>query len=210
MKSKERRGEHVKRDDFEIRSAAFSVVDDRAGETGDAPGLVIEGYAVVFDSPAEIGDIHNGGFIEEIAPTAFDGIDLMRADVPLKVEHGESPIILARTRNKSLQLSTDAHGLKIRAQLLKCEAAWIERIRSGLYSSMSFAFSVDRDGEEISQHDGVMHRRITKFSRLWDVSIVAVPAYGSTEICARSAQRAQEWAAERHAARIAAMVARWA
>ena len=200
----------MKKDDFEIRSAAFNVVEDRAGEAGDASGLVIEGYAVVFDSPAEIGDIHGGGFIEEIAPTAFDGIDLARADVPLKVEHGESPVILARTRNKSLQLVADSHGLKIRAQLLKCDAAWIERIKSGLYSSMSFAFIVDRDGEEISQRNGVMYRRIKKVSRLWDVSIVAVPAYASTELCARSAQRAQEWATERHAAEIAAMVAQWA
>lgn len=201
----------MKRDDFEIRSAAFNVVEDRAGEAGDGSGLVIEGYAVVFDSPTEIGDINNGngGFVEEIAPIAFDGIDLARADVPLKVEHGESPIILARTRNKSLQLSTDAHGLKIRARLLNCDADWIERIRSGLYDKMSFAFSVDREGEEISQQDGVMHRRITKFSRLWDVSIVAVPAYDATTLCARSAQRAQEWLTERHKAEIAAMLVRW-
>lgn len=200
----------MKRDDFEIRSSGFNVVEDRAGEAGDGSGLVIEGYAVVFDSPAEIGDIHGGGFVEEVAPTAFDGVNLARADVPLKVEHGESPVILARTRNKSLQLSTDAHGLKIRAELLKCDSGWIERIRSGLYDKMSFAFSVDRDGEEISQRNGVMYRRITKVSRLVDVSIVAAPAYDSTELCARSAQRAQEWATERRAAEIAAMVARWA
>lgn len=200
------------RNDFEIRSGQpFTIVEDRAEAGQDDSGLVIEGLAAVFDSPAEIGDIHNGGFVETIDKHAFDGLALNEIDVPLTIEHGEAPIILARVRNKSLKLLTDEKGLHSRARLLQCDADWIERIKSGLYSQMSFAFSVARDGEEIrTDADGITHRRITKIDRLFDVSIVARPAYDSTELCARSAARAAEWATERRKKEeTAAIIARW-
>ena len=72
--------------------------------------MVVEGYAVVFDSPA------THGFTEIIDRNAFNGCDMK--DVPLRYNHTDNFLILARTRNNSLQLIVDDKGLKIRATLL--------------------------------------------------------------------------------------------
>ena len=106
--------------------------------------------------------------------------------------------ILARTRNNSLQLSIDSKGLKIRAELLDTQDArdMYKRIKSGLISSMSFAFSVRQDGEQISSRNGVPVRRITGFERLFDCSVVDVPAYEAATVCARSLELAEGWRSE--------------
>ena len=65
--------------------------------------MVVEGYAVVFDSPA------THGFTEIIDKNAFDGCDMK--DVCLKYNHLDSHLILARTRNGSLRTQIDDKGL---------------------------------------------------------------------------------------------------
>ena len=75
-------------------------------------GLIIEGYAAIYDDVADIG----GMFKETIARGAFDSADMR--DVPLKYNHVDNVPILARTRNKSLSLIADDNGLRIRAELL--------------------------------------------------------------------------------------------
>ena len=69
--------------------------------------MIVEGYAVVFNSPA------THGFTEIIDKDAFNGCDMK--DVCLKYNHDDSHLILARTRNKSLSLTIDDKGLFIRA-----------------------------------------------------------------------------------------------
>ena len=59
-------------------------------------GLIIEGYAAVFNVRANIG----GWFEETIDKGAFDGADMR--DVPMKYNHSDVVPILARTRNNSL------------------------------------------------------------------------------------------------------------
>ena len=76
----------------------------------DSEKMIVEGYAVVFDSPA------THGFTEIIDRNAFNGCDMK--DVPLKYNHDDSHLILARTRNNSLSLSIDDKGLLIRAELI--------------------------------------------------------------------------------------------
>ena len=56
--------------------------------------MIVEGYAVVFDSPA------THGFTEVIDRNAFNECDMR--DVPLKYNHSDNFLILARTRNNSL------------------------------------------------------------------------------------------------------------
>ena len=90
------------KDRKEVRflSENFRAVDNTDND------MIIEGYAVVFDKPA------THGFTEVIKNTAFNKCDM--SDVPLKYNHNNSHLILARTRNKSLQLIIDEVGLKIR------------------------------------------------------------------------------------------------
>ena len=60
--------------------------------------MEIKGYAAVFNSP-ETYD-----YTEVIAPTAFDDADM--SDVVLRYNHNDNFMVLARTRNKSLNLET--------------------------------------------------------------------------------------------------------
>lgn len=143
-------------------------------------GLIIEGYAAVYDTYADIG----GMFTETIEKGAFNGADLR--DVPLKYNHSDNVPILARTRNKSLILIPDEKGLKIHAELLDTTDGvdMYKRIKAGLIDKMSFAFSIPEGGDRWEQ--GGKFRRIDRFDRIFDVSVVDTPAYDDTSIYARS------------------------
>lgn len=145
-------------------------------------GLIIEGYAAVYDETADIG----GMFNETIARGAFDSADMR--DVPLKYNHVDNVPILARTRNKSLVLMPDEKGLKIRAELLDTTDGvdMYKRIKAGLIDKMSFAFTIADGGETWERKDGAKFRTITKFDKIFDVSVVDSPAYENTSIFARS------------------------
>ena len=145
-------------------------------------GLIIEGYAAIYDDVADIG----GMFKETIARGAFDSADMR--DVPLKYNHVDNVPILARTRNKSLALIADDKGLRIRAELLDTTDGvdMYKRIKAGLIDKMSFAFTIAKGGDEWTRKDGGKFRTITRFDRIFDVSVVDMPAYENTSIFARS------------------------
>ena len=170
----------------------FGLVEARAAEDGEK--LILEGYAVVFGSETAIGDPENGhGFYESVDRYAFDAADM--SDVCCKYNHNDSMTILARTRNKSLTLSVDDRGLKVHIELqgnVQAHRDAYNMVQSGLLDKMSFAFSLPYDadwnclGHRVEMVNGVKHRTITKIDRLFDVSIVDVPAYSDTSIFARS------------------------
>lgn len=145
--------------------------------------MILEGYAIVFNQETMIGD-EDYGFIEEVDRNALSESSMK--DVPMKYNHMDSHLIIARTKNKSLQLSVDNTGLKVRAELLDTTSNQdiYKMVRSGLLDKMSFAFTVE---EQIWNREGkVPKRTITKIDRLYDVSVVDTPAYDSTSIHARS------------------------
>jgi len=145
--------------------------------------MILEGYALVFNNETLIGD-EEYGFLEEIDSRALS--ETKMKDVPMKYNHMDSFLILARTRNQSLQLSVDSQGLKVRAELLDTNTNQdiYKMVRSGLLDKMSFAFTVD---EQLWNREGrIPKRTITKIERLYDVSVVDTPAYDATSIYARS------------------------
>jgi HK97 family phage prohead protease len=149
----------------------------------DEGKMILEGYALVFNQETLIGD-ETYGFIEEIAPGALT--ETKMKDVPMKYNHVDSFLIIARTKNQSLQLSVDSIGLKVRAELLDTNTNQdiYKMVRSGLLDKMSFAFSVD---EQVWNREGdIPKRTVTKIERLYDVSVVDTPAYDTTSIHARS------------------------
>ena len=170
----------------------FGLVEARAAEENEK--LILEGYAVIFDSETAIGDPENGwGFYESVDRSAFDEADM--SDVCCKYNHNDSMTILARTRNKSLTLTVDGKGLHTRIELqgnVQAHRDAYNMVQSGLLDKMSFAFSLPYDadcnclGQRVEMVNGVKHRTITKIDRLYDVSIVDVPAYDDTSIFARS------------------------
>jgi HK97 family phage prohead protease len=145
--------------------------------------MILEGYALVFNNETLIGD-EEYGFLEEIDSRALS--ETKMKDVPMKYNHMDSFLIIARTKNQSLSLTVDSIGLKVRAELLDTNTNQdiYKMVRSGLLDKMSFAFTVD---EQVWNREGRIPKRIiTKIERLYDVSVVDTPAYDATSIYARS------------------------
>ena len=152
----------------------------------------IEGYGSVFNERS----LDLGGFVEMIAPGAFDGV-IERSDVKCYLDHNPEKGILARSRNGkgSLSLVVDEKGLRYEfdAPHTNLGDEVVEGLKRGDYSQSSFAFTVD-DEVWTKEADGSYLRTITKIGGLYDVSIVANPAYEGTSVALRSldAFKAQE------------------
>ena len=146
--------------------------------------MIIEGYPVVFDQETYI-DCGFDGWYEKVDRNAFAKADM--SDVCLKYNHNDNVFILARTRNGSLELKFDDHGIFIHAELIDTQTNRdvYKMVQSGLLQEGSFAFTVTDDKEELV--DGQVHRTITGIGKLFDVAICPNGAYGDlTEIYARS------------------------
>lgn len=154
-------GEHVESRTSEIRAA-------------ESEGMVLEGYAAVFDQVTNIGP-----FQEVIDRGAFDGH--LDDDVRLLLNHEGAP--MARTANGTLKLTTDDHGLHYRAELVDTQAArdLYAMVKRGDISQSSFAFTIEK---EERQSDGV--RRVMQVGSILDVSPVSFPAYPTTWVQARA------------------------
>jgi len=171
----------------EIRFA--SCIKRSEDSNPDEGKMIVEGYAVVFDEETLIGD-EEYGFFEKIDKKAFEGADI--SDVPFKYNHTDNHLILARTRNGSLKLEIDEKGLKIRAELIDTQSNRdvFKSIEAGLLDKMSFAFTVKEQSWDKSEK--TPKRTITAIDRLFDVSVVDLPAYDSTNIAvARSLEYAE-------------------
>lgn len=174
------------------------MVELRAAETAEGAEMVVEGRPVVYDRPAVLYEVNGVKYYEVIMRGALDGADLR--DIPFKYNHSDSVMIMARTRNKTLELIQDAEGLLVRAKLANTTAGrdLYELIRRGDVDKMSFAFSVAKDAYDRETRT----RKVIKIKRIWDVSAVDTPAYPDTYITARSYFEAQA-EAERRAAEAA-------
>ena len=142
-------------------------------ESAEDKKMEIKGYAAVFNSPETYA------YTEIIAPTAFDSADL--SDVVLRYNHNDNFMVLARTRNKSLELNVDEKGLFIDATLqddITEHRDIFNAIKSGLIDKQSFAFTVDEDNYDYDTDT----RTITKIGRVFDVSVVDQPFYNDTDV----------------------------
>lgn len=159
-------------------SVEFETRDDKPDES------VIEGYAAVFNSDSE--DL--GGFIERIAPGAFD--DVLNDDTYGLLNHNIDKILGRNKRNMTLK--QDSKGLKYRISLPDTATANEARtlIKSKIIDKSSFAFRVKEQKWEYSEDRSKPHKRtILKVSQLIDVSPVAGPAYQDTSAAVRSMQK---------------------
>ena len=151
--------------DKEVRTFNVSNIEVR----NDDGKNVVVGYGAVFNS--ESNDL--GGFVEYIAPGAFDG--RLEDDVRFLINHDGLP--LARTTNNTLRLSVDEKGLKYEADMPDTTLAndLMTLLKNGTISQSSFAFTVEDDSWR--NEEGKNIRTINKISRLYDVSSVTYPAY---------------------------------
>lgn len=156
--------------------------------TEDDGQMIVEGYASTFNQPYTLADWPDFRLDEQIDANAFDEADM--EDVIMQYDHEGR--VFARKRNNTLQVSTDEHGLKIRARLdgTTIGRQLYEEIKGGYTDRMSFGFTVGEDRrEETEDHETgkvTVLRTITKIKKLYDVSAVSLPANDATEISARS------------------------
>jgi len=152
--------------------------------------MIVEGYPIVFDKETYI-DYGWDGWYEKIDRNAFANADM--SDVALKYNHNDNIFILARTRNGSLTLTIDDHGVFMHAELIDTTTNRdvYKMVQSGLLQEGSFAFTVEeQEILEIGNWGDAnyeMHRTIKSIGKLFDVAICPNGAYGDmTEIYARS------------------------
>lgn len=171
-------GERMRKSNKEYRLMEVRAVADPPDNE-----MVVEGYAIRFNEPA-VFDFFGQEYREIIDPGALNGADLR--DVPFKYNHSDSVMIMARTRNKTLELIPGDKGLFIRAKLADTTAGrdLYTLIKRGDIDKMSFAFTVADDGDEYDR--STRTRIIKRIKKIWDVAAVDTPAYDTTSISARS------------------------
>lgn len=148
----------------------------RAEDSEDGK-MEIKGYAAVYDSPETYS------YTELIAKGAFDEADM--SDVVLRYNHNDNFMVLARTRNKSLDLSVDEKGLYMDAKLqedVSTHRDIFNAIKSKLIDKQSFAFTVEEDTYDYDTDT----RTITKIGKVFDVSVVDQPFYNATDVSVAS------------------------
>jgi len=146
----------------------------------------VKGYATTFDQPYRLWGDGSYEIWEVVDRNAFAKTDT--SDVIMQFDHQGR--VFARTRNNTLALRSDEHGLLIDADLGGTEIGreLYEEIKGGYIDRMSFGFTVRGDEWEVRMEDGVeiRTRRITDIGKLYDVSAVSIPANDSTSISVRS------------------------
>lgn len=171
----------------EMLKREIRMVELRAAEATSEEERIVEGRAVVYDSPTVMYEVDGIEYYEVIARGALDGADMR--DVPFKYNHSDSVMVMARTRNNTLRLTPDEQGLWIRATLANTTAGrdLYELVKRGDIDKMSFAFTVAED----SYDRDTRTRTIKRFKKIWDASAVDTPAYPDTSLSARSYFEAQ-------------------
>jgi uncharacterized protein len=170
----------------ELERRTLTATDVTLREEGDT--LRLEGYAAMFGSWSE--DL--GGFREMVEPGAFAQSLAERADV-VALQNHDANYVLGRTTSGTLSLMEDARGL--RASIVLPPTSYARDLHAlvqrGDVQGMSFGFTVNRGGDQWSTEEGQRRRRLRSV-RLFDVSVVANPAYRATVVAARALELARE------------------
>ena len=168
------------------REVRFLPMEIRA-EQNEEKGAVIEGYPIVFNQETDMGDWR------EVIDAGSVGDGSILRDVALMVGHDFGMIPLAHSRrnneNSTMQLTPDDYGVHMRAVLdpdhnPRASEAY-SAVTRGDMTGMSFAFIVNEEKWEDLDTDKPL-RRITGLRNIFEVSLVAFPAYPGTSVQAAS------------------------
>lgn len=195
----------MRSENLEERIMKVAAVQYRAADQADIEAeeskMTIGGYAVRFDEPQTYvwGDTT---YTETIKKGALDAADMKR--VPLRYNHNDSVLVMARTKNDSLRLTIDNEGLYIEADLIDTQMNrdLYKCIADGLLDEMSFAFTVAPEGDKWEYFDDykTVKRDITAIDCLYDVSVVDNGFYETTSVFTRAMGNLDEFkkASEAH------------
>ena len=174
----------TKFDKREYRKIDAAMMETRTAEDG---AKIVEGYATTFNQPYQLWRDKEMTVNEQVDRNAFAETDM--SDVIMQYDHEGR--VFARIANGTLELESDEHGLRIRANLGGTEIGrqLFEEIQGGYTNKMSFGFTVTGEERKTTKDaDGhiTVLRTITKIGKLFDVSAVSLPANDATEISARN------------------------
>lgn len=150
-------------------------VEERSGGR-----TVIVGYGAVYDRLS----LDLGGFREKISPGAFDNIltrQRGKQDVVALFNHDKN-YVLGRTSSGTLELSSDAKGLKYEVTPPTTRSDILELITRRDVRGSSFGFSVKNGGDSWSTDDKGSVRSVNDVSGLYDVGPVLTPAYPDSSV----------------------------
>jgi HK97 family phage prohead protease len=144
-------------------------------------GRTLAGYAARYNSRTTIGDM----FVEVIAPGAFRRA--LSADVHAVLNHDWGRVI-GRTESGTLRLSEDSNGLRVEIDLPDTADGQtaLELVKRRDLTGMSFSFIPLVEEWDDS---GPLPVRTLKEVEIFEVSIVARPAYPDTSIALRGLER---------------------
>lgn len=157
---------------------------------GDGKPAKIVGYAARFNSPSKTMKTESGKqFREVIAPGAFRTA-LAAGDDVLATTHHDPTNILGRSSKGTLEMREDENGLRI--EITPPDTTFgrdtLEQVRRGDLDKMSFAFA---KADDTWERDGDCYKRtINSIGKLYDVTLTPTPAYDSTSVDLRSADKA--------------------
>jgi HK97 family phage prohead protease len=168
----------------------FSEIGElRALPPTDTTGYIIEGYAIVYEQRANIGN----WFYEIIKQGALDEADL--TDVPFFIHHNQNKIPLARSRrnkgSSTMKLTPDNKGLHFRAELdvennMEARALYSAVEREDI-TGMSYSFLI-KEEKWLDKDKPMPTREIYKFKKIGEISALWSPAYTGTIIEARAGE----------------------
>ncbi len=153
-----------------------------AGELRAADPRKLSGHAVVWGDVADLGpfreEIQRGAFADTLNDAARDVWALWAHDI-------SKP--LASRKSGTLQLAEDDHGLRFDMAL--GDTSWstdaYTAVKSGVVRGVSFRFMVPSGGDVWQKRDGALVRTV-KRAELLEISPTVLPAYGGTDVSARS------------------------
>ena len=163
----------------------------RAVKNGNEnPEYRVSGYSTMFNQPFVLYRDKWGGqeyeIREQVDSHAFDSADM--SDVIFNLNHEGR--VFARQSNGTLKLTIEEKGLHVDAYLGGTEEGRKihQEIEGGYLTKMSYRFVVEDDEvKEFSEGEKrVILRTITNIRKLYDVSVVSIPADDHTSISARS------------------------
>ncbi len=150
---------------------AFSLAD------ADVSGRHFRGRALVYGQPSPLPTIDGRSVYESIERGAFS-----ETTVPFFREH-RPELLLARN---SVRLTHNS-GLDVEAELLDTPAGNEARdlVQAGEIRGLSIGFLPTGDGFKWARRGGEIHRSLPQ-GKLFEVSLVAIPAYEGTSASVRS------------------------
>ena len=142
--------------------------DDDEDKERAAPST-LRGYASTFNDEYEVF-----GVTESVQRGAFARSLREHPDVFALLGHDMNRVV-ARTKNDSLRLREDKHGLEVEIRMIDTpdSRAAFDLVRTGTLDAMSFGFTIRE--QKLKLNNGQVQRILTDVD-LFEVSLVAMPA----------------------------------